>query len=161
MNPGSRRKILQQMSYGLYFLGAPAPEGGCIAILANWVGQVSFVPPLLAISIERGSAIHAAITKSNCFTVNILPSEGVEIARGFLKSPSSATGSLNGREYRLSKKGCPVLIDSLSCVECDLRQTMECGDHTLFLGEAMDGELHEEGNGLLMKDTGLNYWKES
>ncbi len=161
MNPSIKRKALQQMAYGLYIVGAPGEEGGCVAILANWVVQTSFSPPIIAVAIEHASAMHAAISEHHRFSVNVLPADGTEIAKGFLRSPVSASGEFNGWKYRVSAGGSPILVDSLSCLECEVRQIIESGDHTLFLGEVVEAELHREGQGLSMRETGLNYWKES
>ncbi len=160
MNPSVKRKALQQMAYGLYVLGAPGEDGACMAILANWIVQASFTPPLLAVAIEHGSTMHAAITRHRRFSVNVLPADGEDIARDFLRSPVSRSGDFNGRKYTRSEAGNPVLTESLSCLECEVRQLMESGDHTLFLGEVVQAEVHDDGVGLAMRDTGLNYWKE-
>lgn len=154
------RQVLQQMSYGLYVLGAPAGNGACVAILANWVGQVSFSPPLVTVSVEQGSVMNSAMKRHARFSVNLLPADGTEIARGFLKTPTSASGEFNGWKYVVTQSGCPVLRDGLSWLECDVRQEVECGDHTLFIAEVVDAGSKGEGPSLAMRDTGLSYWKE-
>lgn len=161
MTDNSKRQALQQMCYGLYILGAPSGDGACTAILANWVGQVSFSPALVSVSVEYGSLMHSAINSQGKFTINVLPTGGAEIARSFLKTPTSTSGDFNGWRFHLSKLGCPILQDCLSWFECEVRQSLKCGDHTLFIGEIVDAGLHGDGVGLAMKDTGLNYWKES
>lgn len=160
MNSAIRKKALQQMAYGLYVVGAGEAESGFVAILANWVAQVSFSPPLVAVAIEYGSTMHTAIGRHGRFVVNILPVDAMELARAFLRSPVSNSGEFNGRRYAVSARGNPILAESLSCLECEVRQRIETGDHTLFIGEVVDVAVHAEGPGLAMRDTGLNYWKE-
>ncbi len=161
MNTANRRKALQQMSYGLYVLGASTPDAQQLSILANWVVQVSFSPPMIAVAIEQDSAMHAAIAQGGRFTVNILPADGGEMARSFLRSPAASSGEFAGWKYELTEKGSPFLVDSMSWLECEVRQSSESGDHTLFVAEVVGADVRRDGPGLAMKDSGLNYWKES
>ena len=66
-------QVLRQFPYGLYLVGA-SRNGHPLVILANWVTQVSFVPPLVAAAIEVDSKMHQFIRDSGYFSVNVLPS---------------------------------------------------------------------------------------
>ncbi len=160
MTRADLKKALQQLSYGLYVVGSSTKADRRVSILANWVSQVSFVPPLVAISIEHGSTMHEAILERRSFSVNVLPSGSPQMTRGFLKSHSTDTKSFNGWEFHLAGGGSPFLKDALSCFECTVQSATECGDHTLFVGEVVELEVHRNAPGLTLRETGLNYWKD-
>jgi flavin reductase (DIM6/NTAB) family NADH-FMN oxidoreductase RutF len=160
MNRGEVRKVLQEMSYGLYIVGSPKSDGGHTAMLANWITQVSFVPPLIAVAVEHGSTMHEAIRSGRAFSVNILASGSSEIVRSFLKSPTATASAFSGWAFRVSPHGTPFLRDAQSCFECVVRGSADWGDHTLFVGEVSGTETHGDGPTLALRDTGLKYWKD-
>ena len=68
--------------------------------------------------------------------------------------------TLNGFAYvNGAATGSPVLAQSVAYVECEVRQQVEVGDHTLFLGEIVNaGFLKDEDTPVLrMEDTKMNY----
>jgi flavin reductase (DIM6/NTAB) family NADH-FMN oxidoreductase RutF len=53
--------------------------------------------------------------------------------------------------------GCPVLKEALGYVECQVKGSLEEGDHSMFLGEVIGAHLHREGEPLWLKDTSWQY----
>jgi flavin reductase (DIM6/NTAB) family NADH-FMN oxidoreductase RutF len=149
-------QVLRQFPYGLYVLGA-SRNGHPLFILANWVSQVSFSPPLIAAAIEVEGKMHQYISDSGCFSVNVLPGGGKELALAFLKSQEPIGGAVNGHSFQLAKHGSPLLDEASSCVECKVVARLETGDHTLFVGQITQSVLHAHGHGMTLKESGLNY----
>jgi flavin reductase (DIM6/NTAB) family NADH-FMN oxidoreductase RutF len=59
---------------------------------------------------------------------------------------------------RTGATGAPVLSDAAAWLECEVRQEVVLGDHTLFVGEVVDCGASDEGAPLLRtEDTRLNY----
>ena len=55
--------------------------------------------------------------------------------------------------------GAPVLAQSVAYLECEVRQPVEVGNHTLFLGEIVNAAFlkDEDTEVLRMEDTRMNY----
>ena len=54
MDPNTKKLALRQFTYGLY--AVTCIEGNEVnAFTANWLTQISFEPPLVAVSIENNS----------------------------------------------------------------------------------------------------------
>ncbi|HWJ97471.1 MAG TPA: flavin reductase, partial [Acidimicrobiales bacterium] len=55
--------------------------------------------------------------------------------------------------------GAPVLRQAVAYLDCEVRQAVEVGNHTLFLGEVVDTAFlkDEETPVLRMEDTRMNY----
>ena len=55
--------------------------------------------------------------------------------------------------------GAPVLDQAAAYVDCEVRQQVDVGDHTVFLGEVVDAGFQKpEDTGVLrMEDTRMNY----
>ena len=57
------------------------------------------------------------------------------------------------------RTGAPVLDQAVAYLDCEVRQVVEVGGHTLFLGEIVDCafQLDEDTPVLAMSDTRMNY----
>jgi len=112
LDKSTRDKILSKIPYGLYIVGAKTKEGPA-AIIANWIGQVSFDPPLLSISIEHDSDMKMYIEEAKSFSVNLLPAGSTQIAKAFLKKSKPVPATINGRDISVAKHGSPFLKDAI------------------------------------------------
>src|ERR1700736_1033575 len=85
LDPNTKKQVLRTFTYGLYAV-ACADEGEVNIFTANWLTQVSFDPPLLAVSVENASKSLPMILRSRKFTVNVLRSGARELAGKLGKS---------------------------------------------------------------------------
>ena len=55
--------------------------------------------------------------------------------------------------------GAPILDQAFAYLDCEVRESVPVGDHTLFLGEIVDAafQKHEDTPVLRMEDTRMNY----
>jgi flavin reductase (DIM6/NTAB) family NADH-FMN oxidoreductase RutF len=70
-----------------------------------------------------------------------------------------AAGTLSGQPVRTDVTGAPILVAAVAWLDCEVRQTVECGSHRLFIGEVVGaGFAADEATEVLrMEDTRLNY----
>src|SRR5258708_29606192 len=85
LDPNTKKQVLRTFTYGLYAVSC-ANEDEINIFTANWLTQVSFEPPLLAVSIENETKSLPMILRSRMFTVNVLRSGGRELAGKLGKS---------------------------------------------------------------------------
>jgi flavin reductase (DIM6/NTAB) family NADH-FMN oxidoreductase RutF len=65
---------------------------------------------------------------------------------------------LGGVAVRTGTTGVPIISAAAAWLECEVRQDLEVGDHTLFVGEVVDCAAPNEDAPLLRtEDTRLNY----
>ncbi len=158
MDAKTRKHILSLIPYGLYIIGA-AGKDGPHAIVANWLTQVSFHPPMVAISIEQDSVMRRYLSKNGHFTLNLIRKGGKDQAKAFLK-PTSVSGSMiNGEEFLLTNQGTPYLANAMAHLECTVTDQHLAGDHVIFVGEVTGGKLNEKGGTeiLTLHETGWKY----
>ncbi len=155
-----RRRVLWTMPSGLYVLGTRAGDRRN-GMTLNWATQVSFDPKLVAVSVEMGAFSHELLTEGGVFALSIVDREDRAIVRKFTKpvevDPEART--LNGFAFHDGLSGAPVLDQAAAYVDCVVRQQVDVGDHTLFLGEVVDAGFQKpEDTGVLrMEDTRMNY----
>lgn len=134
-------------------------ERGAVAIIATWAMQVSFQPPLVALAIERDSAMKLSIDTAGSFSLNFLPAGETKRARKFLKSPSSNGSTIAGMPMGFTPQGIPVLSEAAVSLGCRVTTTHPAGDHVLYLGEVVQAEVRLEGETLRLKETGWKYFR--
>lgn len=155
-----RRRVLWKMPSGLYVVGSRA--GGRRNLMTlNWATQVAFEPKLLAISVEREAVTHQLIHDGQVFSLSLVDREDRAIVRKFTKpvEEDSPSGTLNGFAVRQARTGAPILEQAAAWMDCEVRQEVAAGGHTLFIGEILDCGFSksEETEILRMEDTRMNY----
>ncbi|MBV8980096.1 MAG: flavin reductase [Acidimicrobiia bacterium] len=155
-----RRRVLWTMPSGLYVLGARAGDRRN-GMTCNWATQVGFDPKLLGVSVEHEALTHKLISQAGVFSLNIVDREDRAIVRKFTKpvEVDADAKTLNGFPFHDGRTGAPILDQALAYLDCEVRQAVEVGGHTLFLGEIVDAAFQkpEDTEVLRMEDTRMNY----
>lgn len=156
MDAAVKKQVLRTFTYGLYVVSC-VDEGEVNAFTANWLTQVSFEPPLLAISVENDSKSLPMILRSRKCTVNVLRTGERELAGRLGKSAIKFPEKLAGIDYEPGENGCPVLRDALAWVACEMHHTAPAGDSTLVVVEVVDTGMLGEGTPLTMAEAGFRH----
>lgn len=155
-----RRRVLWKMPYGLYVVGSRAGDRRNLMTL-NFATQVSFEPKLVGIGVEKEAFTHELISEGGVFSLNMVSREDRAIVRKFVKPvEEDADGTLNGFAVHAGRTGAPILDQAVAYVDCEVRQPVDCGGHTFFIGEVMDAAFSvedEETEVLRMEDTRMSY----
>jgi len=155
-----RRRVLWTMPYGLYIVGSRAGDRRN-GMTLNWATQLSFDPKLLGVAVEDAAFTHELITEGGVFSLNILDREDRAIVRKFTKpvEVDLDVKTLNEIPFHDGATGAPVLDQAVAYVECEVRQSVDVGGHTLFIGEIVAaGFQKDEATPVLrMEDTRMNY----
>lgn len=156
MDPAIKKQTLRLFTYGLYVI--MCNDGEMVnGFTANWLTQVSFEPPLLAVSVENDSKSLPMILRSGKFTVNVLRSGQRELAGALGKSALKQPNKLDSVAYSIRTDGYPILHDALAWVACNVRQSVEAGDSTVIIAEIMDVGMLAEGQPLTMNEAGFRH----
>ncbi len=157
-----RRRVLWKMPSGIYVVGSTDKAQRRNGMTLNWATQVSFDPKWVGIGVERDARTHELIDASGVFSLCVIDRADRAIVRKFTKpvEVDLAARTLSGFAYVDGPAtGAPVLAQSVAYVECEVRQPVAVGDHTLFLGEVVNAAFlkDEETEVLRMEDTRMNY----
>ena len=160
MDVEAKKTVLRMIPYGLYVLTTEASDGRAAAASVNWVTQVSFKPPLVVVGVKVGSGAHNLIKETGCFALNMLGKGQQGACFAFFKPTTKEGDSLNGEKYKAGANGCPILESAPAFAECKLVETVEKGDHSIFIGEVIDAGVQNPIEGrpdnaiLFMQDLG-------
>jgi flavin reductase (DIM6/NTAB) family NADH-FMN oxidoreductase RutF len=99
---------------------------------------LSFEPPLYCIAANRNGFGAGLVRSSGVFVVNFVPAtwEQVIFLCGNVSGRETDKFAAAGlRKEEAESVDAPRLAESLGALECRVQQTLEVGDHTLFIGE--------------------------
>jgi flavin reductase (DIM6/NTAB) family NADH-FMN oxidoreductase RutF len=155
-----RRRVLWKMPYGLYVVGSRAGERRN-GMTLNWATQVSFDPKLVGIAVEKEAFTHGLIAEGGIFSLNLVNREDRAIVRKFVKpvEVDLEAMTLNGIAFHEGRTGAPILDQAAAYADCEVRQAVDTGGHTFFVGEVVDAGFQgdEETPVLRMEDTRMSY----
>jgi len=156
-----RRRVLWTMPYGLYVLGSTDGGERRNGMTVNFVTQLSFDPKWIGVGVERTAFTHELIEAGGCFSLCLIDREDRAIVRKFTKPVEidEAASTANGFEFTEATTGAPLLTSAVSFVDCEVREAIELGGHTFFVGEVVDADFRadEDTEVLRMEDTRMNY----
>ena len=156
LDPNVKKAALRQFTYGLYALGT-AHGGECNLATVNWVTQVSFEPPLIAVSVENDSHSIELLGANGVFALSVFGDDAREEAGALGKRWKLQPGKIDAVPHRAGVTGCPVLADALAAIECRVTGSMPAGDSTLFVGEVIAARIGREGTPLTMVAAGFRH----
>jgi flavin reductase len=109
--------------------------------------SVSFDPLSLLVCINNRGLLHSTIRASGVFSLNLLSDDQVEVSRAFASPLSSEQRFAIGcwDEHR----GLPFLVGAQASLFCRTRESVACGNHTIFIADVEDGRYRDDPSPLL------------
>lgn len=146
MDADAKKTALRMIPYGLYVLTAEK-DGEVAAATVNWVTQTAFEPPLVVVGVKADSGAHELVKKAGAFALNILGKGQQGPAFAFFKPVEKDGDKINGEAYTAGATGAPILHSVPAYVECTLEQTIENGDHSIFIGKVVNAVVQKQPDG--------------
>jgi flavin reductase (DIM6/NTAB) family NADH-FMN oxidoreductase RutF len=128
------------------------------AMTATWVTQLSMEPVLVGVGVDNTAVTHRLIEEGGSFTVNLWRSDDTKVFVKFSKPATDDGSTLNGRPVHDAPSGAPVFDEAIAWMDCEVRQQLDLGTHTLFVGELVAAEiLDDEARPANGQDTRMKY----
>ncbi len=148
---------LGRVASGIFVLTARQGEQ-TTGMLASWVQQCSFVPPLVSAAVQQGREILDWLGLGAPFTLNILDDTQTDMIAHFGKGFKPGEPAFNGLDVRPADGGGLVLTDALAYLECRVVARYATGDHHLLVAEVVRGEMLGEGHPMVhVRKSGTHY----
>lgn len=158
LDPQAKETALRHFTTGMAIIGAKAGDE-VNGMTANWVMQVSFDPPLVAVAVEQDAHTRQLIDSGKVFSVNVVRrGEDAESLVGkFVKPARRAGNKLEDEPFTIGETGAPLLDQALSSVECRVVSRLESGDHILYIGEVVGARVNDPGEPFTLAELGWHY----
>jgi flavin reductase (DIM6/NTAB) family NADH-FMN oxidoreductase RutF len=131
------------------------------AMTTSWITQLSMEPVLIGVGVDNTAVTHRLISTSGSFTVNLWSAEDTKVFVKFSKPAVMASNgetTLNGRVVHAAPSGAPVFDEAIAWFDCEVRQSIDFGTHTLFAGEITAAAVNDdEVRAAAMSDTRMKY----
>jgi flavin reductase (DIM6/NTAB) family NADH-FMN oxidoreductase RutF len=145
---------LSKLTYGIYVL--TTFQGSRVnGMIASWVSQVSYDPPLVMVAVHQNRYSHHLLTETGCFALHILSRNQTDLLKRF-KGPDPEA-KFESIQWVKGKLGCPIIDPCIAYMECEVRTTYRPGNHTLFVGEIRDARVLLDEEPLNTMDYGGVY----
>ena len=132
------------------------------AMTTSWITQVSMEPVLVGIGVDNSAVTHRLIRLGGSFSVNLWSADDTKVFVKFSKPAVFATEgdttTLNGRQVREGPSGAPIFAEAIAWMDCEVRQAIEFGTHTFFVGQITAAAVNDdEARAAAMSDTRMKY----
>lgn len=124
----------------------------------SWITQVSMEPVLVGIGVDNKAVTHRLISDGGSFTVNLWSPENTRPFVKFSKPAAKDGMTLNERPIMEGVTGAPIFQEAIAWMECSVRQAIDFGTHTFFVGEVVAAAVNDdESRAAAMSDTRMKY----
>lgn len=130
---------------------ADGRRSGQIAVSAH---GASIVPerPRLSVALWKGNFTRDLVERSGAFALHLLRDDQDDLVYHFGLQSGLIVDKFAAVDHELGLTGAPLLRDCLAVWECRVVKRMDAGDHTLFLGDVVNGVARAEGSPLWWRD---------
>lgn len=138
-----------QMTYGIYILTSKY-KADINGMVASWVTQVSYEPPLILVSVHPNRYSHDLILKGGAFGLHILDISQKDMLKRF-KGPDNNQKFID-IAWEAKKTGVPILRNCLAWFDCKVTDHTTPGNHSLFIGEVEESGAESSGTPLCTQE---------
>jgi 3-hydroxy-9,10-secoandrosta-1,3,5(10)-triene-9,17-dione monooxygenase reductase component len=139
------RKTCSRFATGITIATVRAADGTPYGITANSFTSVSCTPPLILVCIDYRSRILPHFRATSFFGINVLAENQQHLSVRFSQTELDR---FEGLDFTTGDTGVPLLDGVLARMECCVTQTVEAGDHAIFIAEVVRAD-YRDGNPLL------------
>jgi flavin reductase (DIM6/NTAB) family NADH-FMN oxidoreductase RutF len=148
---------LGRIPSGIFIVTASRP-GVQTGMLASWVQQCSFHPPLITFAVQRGRPITELLTPAAPLTVNILEAAQTDMIAHFGKGFALTENAFVDLEIESNPPHDPILKEAHAYLYAKVVDQVAAGDHELFVAEVTAGWLLDDGQPMVhIRKNGFHY----
>jgi len=136
-DPLLQRQIMGRFATGVTVV-TTCCDGQLGGMTANAVMSLSLSPPLVVVAVDKSASMHGLLQKAKGFAINILKQEQEHLSVRFAQRGPKDFADL---ATKVAQTGAPILADALAYVDCKLVEIAAAGDHDMFIGECLAGEV--------------------
>lgn len=115
--------------------GKDGPKG----ITVSSFTSVSLDPPLVLVSIAKGSALHEVFAQAGAFAVNFLADDQKTVSDRFA-GRVEMKDRFEGLKFLPGVTGSPLIQGARAAIECIAWRIFDGGDHSLIIGKVVSAK---------------------
>ena len=128
------------------------------AMLASWFQQAAFEPPMITIAVNKERPIVPLIEASKKFCLSLFHTNQKDLFAHFARGFEPGQDPFEGIKVVRKTTQCAVIADAMNYLDCELVSATDAGDHTIYLGRVVDGDLLDDGTSMVhLRKNGFKY----
>lgn len=133
-------------------------EAVATGMLASWVMQCSFDPPMVSVAIRRDREILGLLQVGSAFALNQLEEGQTDMIAHFGRGFRLSDDAFHHLDVDLEADSGPLLRESLTYMACEVVGQMPAGDHDIVLAKVTAGQVVDEGKPMIhVRKNGFHY----
>lgn len=126
-------------------------------MLASWVQQAAFDPPLVTVSIKAGRPIQACIEATSRFVLNALSEDPGPMFKHFGAGFEPGAPAFEGLEVKQSEWGVQLSLVA-GTLSCEVQSRLTASDHVVYLARVCECSRTEGAKPYVhIRKSGLSY----
>jgi len=144
------------------FVATMERNGARDGMLATWISQASFEPPMITMAVRNGRPTLGALSEGSSFVVNVLHKDNKDLFKNFAKPDLTGDERFSGLDV-LPKNDPkndhgPVFSQAIAYLNCVVKKHLETGDHTVVSAEVVGGAILNEHEPMIhLRKSGFQY----
>jgi flavin reductase (DIM6/NTAB) family NADH-FMN oxidoreductase RutF len=149
---------LGRIPSGIFIL-TTGRDGRSTGMLASWVQQAGFDPPMLTVAVRRDRYVAEWIAASGKFTLNQVAAGDKSLLKHFGRGFEPGDEAFTGIPLRDNSPEGPVLAGAMAFVKAEVAGFIDGGDHRVFLARVVEGRrVDAEAEPMIhLRKSGLHY----
>ncbi len=154
-------RVLGRTPSGVFILTASDGNGRETGMLASWVQQASFEPPMVSVAVNAKRYLNDWLAAEPRIALSLVGKSQTRFLKHFGRGFEPDQPAFEGLEVRRGTVGLPVLADALGYLEGQVVSKMTAGDHIVYFveisGAGAGASLGEEEPMVHIRKNGFNY----
>jgi len=127
-------------------------------MLASWVMQAGFEPPMISVAVNRSRFVCDWLTEGQPFVVNVVGDHQMSLLRHFARGFAEGVPAFEGLAITHCPRGVPILEESVGHMECEPAGHVDSGDHRVFLARVVRGSRKDQHKPMVhIRKSGAHY----
>ncbi|MEM3670148.1 MAG: flavin reductase family protein [Thermoprotei archaeon] len=143
VNPETFRRAMSRFATGVTVV-TTVHQGEKMGSTVQAFSSISLNPKLVMVSLNSEGRTKKYIEASGIFAVSVLSEKDSDVSKRFADPTLNAEQRFSGIEWFTGITGSPIISSAIAYVECSVKQRVEAGDHTIFIGEVLRAEATSE-----------------
>lgn len=153
--------VLGRTPSGIFILTAADGRGNETGMLASWVQQASFEPPIVTVAVNRKRYLHEWLDEAPHIALSLVGESQRNLLGHFGRGFEPGEPAFEGVNVARGRNKLPVLADALGYLEGRIETRVESGDHVVYFVEITGGgagpALTDEKPMVHIRKNGFNY----
>lgn len=130
-------------------------------MLASWVQQASFEPPMVTVAVNRSRYLNDWLAEKPQIVLNLIGESQKQFLGHFGQGFEPGEAAFDGLKINRGQTGLPILSDALGFLEGNIVSRLETGDHMIYavqlVGAGAGADLASRKPMVHIRKNGFNY----